>query len=126
MPPHESPRRVFLVDDHRWLLDTLAHVLSLEDGIEVCGTATSGEEAIEMLPDHVDVLLTDMRLPGMSGADVVRALATRRPDVACVVVSAKPGVEVRAEALDAGAIAYVEKGDLPALVHTIHTCCAPT
>ncbi|PAP75235.1 response regulator transcription factor [Rubrivirga marina] len=123
--PDQTPRRVFLVDDHRWLLDTLAHALSLEDGIEVCGTAASGEEAIEALPDAVDVLLVDMRLPGMSGPDVVRALADRRPDVACVVVSAKPAVEASAEALDAGAAAYVEKGDFRALVHVIRTCCAP-
>ena len=112
-------RRVFLVDDHHWLLEIQARVLGMEDDIEVCGMATSAEAALATLPEAVDVLVVDLALPGMGGLDLIREVHARRPGLACVVLSAQPAVEVEAAALDAGAAAYVEKGDSPSLYAAI-------
>lgn len=119
-------RRVFLVDDHRWLLEIQARTLGLEDDIDVCGMATSAEEALEALPEAVDVLLVDLTLPGMSGVDLIREVRACRPALSCVVLSAQPAVEAAAAARDAGAAAYVEKGDVPALLAAIRAAAPPT
>jgi len=120
--PSALPLRVFLVEDHAWLLETETLLLEMQDGLTVCGSAGSGEEALETLPDAVDVVVADLKLPGMNGLDLVRALAERRPDVACLILSARPAVEVAAAALDAGAVAYVEKGDGTVLVDALLAC----
>lgn len=117
-----TPLRVFLVEDHPWLLDTLSRVIGMQDDLEVCGTAASAEDALASLPAAVDVLVADYRLPGVNGLDLVVALTERRPEVACIIASAHPAVEVAASARDAGAAAYVEKGDAHALLAAIRAC----
>lgn len=120
--PADRPVRVFLVEDHSWLLETQSRFLEMQEGIAVCGSATTAEAALDSLPDETDVVVTDMRLPGMSGIDLLRALAEQRPGVAGLIHSARPAVEVAAAARDAGAVAYVEKGDMAALIAAIHAC----
>lgn len=119
-PPEVTvPFRLFLVDDHPWLLETQAHMLDLEPDLEVAGTAPDAETALERLPDEVDLAVVDLTLPGMSGLDLIRALVERRPGLPCLVLSAYPAVQHAAAARDAGAVDYVEKGDPYALLAAI-------
>ncbi|WP_412061871.1 response regulator transcription factor [Rubrivirga sp. IMCC45206] len=120
--PDSPPLRVFLVEDHPWLLETHARAINLQPDLEVCGTATTGAAALDGVPSDADVVLVDLRLPDMAGLDVIRALAARQPPPACLVVSARPAVEAAAASLEAGAHAYVEKGDAGALFAAIRAC----
>ncbi len=118
--------QLFLVDDHAWLLEMQARSLNLEPDFEVVGTALSAEAALDGLPNSADLALVDLTLPGMSGLDLIRALADLRPGLPCIVLSAYPGVEHAAAARDAGAVDYVEKGDPKALLAAIRQTLAST
>lgn len=118
--------RLYLVDDHAWLLEMQARMLDLEPDFEVVGTALSAEAALDDLPDDVDLALVDLTLPGMTGLDLIRVLRDQRPGLPCLVLSAYPGVQHAAAARDAGAAAYVEKGDPKALLAAIRQTLAPT
>lgn len=77
--------RVFLVDDEPPALRWLTTLLEQEEDVEVCGTATEGAEAIEGIRrERPDLVLLDVRMPEMSGFDLVRALGTDRPLVVFV------------------------------------------
>ena len=66
---------VLLVDDHPILRQGLAGILSLEDDVEVIGEAPDGESAIGVAARlQPDVIIMDMRLPGMSGAAAIRQI----------------------------------------------------
>lgn len=70
------PIRIVLVDDHPLILDALGALLRAEDGFEVAAACTSGAEALQAVRRHrPDVLILDLRMPDLSGLDVLRALA---------------------------------------------------
>lgn len=67
--------KVMLVDDQNLVRKGVRSLLELSEEIEVIAEANDGTEAIEMLPDaNPDVVLLDMRMPGLSGVDVLRRL----------------------------------------------------
>jgi len=119
------PHRIFVVDDHPVMLDAYTTLLGHDPDLETCGTAKSGAEAIDMLtapsgePD-CDLVVTDYRMAGMNGAELVRRLMTLRPGLPAVVVSAHEDGAFAREALEAGATAFLRKRDLmDTLVPTI-------
>jgi DNA-binding NarL/FixJ family response regulator len=101
--------RVLVVDDHSVVRRGTRKILE-EAGIEVVGEAATAEQALE-LTEHVtcDVVLADVRLPGMSGIELVTELRQHRPGTRVLVLSSygDPGY-VRA-ALEAGAAGYMLK-----------------
>lgn len=101
--------RVLVVDDHPVVRQGTRKILEAA-GIEVAGEAGTAEQALEITERTVpDVVLADVRLPGMSGIELVTELRRRRPDARVLVLSsyADPGY-VRA-ALAAGAAGYLLK-----------------
>lgn len=106
--------RVLLVEDQGMVLGALAALLSLETDIDVVGTAGSAAEALEILAvTPVDVLLTDIEMPGASGLELAAEVRERFRDVRVVILTtfARPGYLRRA--LEAGAAGYLLK-DAPA------------
>ena len=81
------PNRVLIVDDNQDLAENIAEILSLRGyATEI---ATSAEEALpKAIPDGPGILVTDYRLPGMSGADLVREIRQVRRGLRAVVISA--------------------------------------
>lgn len=80
---------ILIVDDE----PLIRHCLLRELRNYACRPLTAGgaSEALEVLErERVDVLLTDYRMPGMTGADLVRYARTLRPDISAVVLSATP------------------------------------
>src|SRR5262249_35256115 len=78
---------------------------------KVCAQAATGEEAIQMFKKHQpDVTLMDLRLPGMSGLDVLRTIQQADPRARCVVLTTYEGDEDIHQALAAGALGYLIKG----------------
>lgn len=120
-----QPNRIFIVDDHPLIRRVLKQVLNLEPTLRVVGEAVSAEDVLHHLDGRQlngqlpDLFLVDFSLPGMDGAELVRKLATKVPDVPCLVVSSHHEPLYVKLALDAGAHGYVIKGDPDMLVSAI-------
>jgi DNA-binding NarL/FixJ family response regulator len=104
--------RTFLVaDDHPMFREALASTLrSLDERVDVLESG-SFNEAVEQLSAgaDIDLILLDLRMPGMSGVKGVRSLRMRRPDIPVAVISALADNYVMHECFDAGAVAYIPK-----------------
>ncbi|RAV08311.1 response regulator [Paenibacillus contaminans] len=81
--------KVLLVDDEPFILEGLKHIIDWEEhGIEIAGQATSGEKAIRFIAEHrVQILLTDIRMLGISGLDVIRHIKDNGLAIKCVILS---------------------------------------
>ena len=103
--------RVLLVDDNAMFGSGLGTLLDLEPGIAVIAHAADGDEAVRLAADlSPDVVVVDLWLPRTSGAEVIRRLRASGPDAPAVVaISAHAGVAAIAEAVAAGACAFVSK-----------------
>jgi len=100
-------RRVLLVEDDVAVRSTLATYLCRE-GFAVVET-TNVNEGLAALTREFDVVITDIRLPGPSGNDLVAALKSRWPETQAIVMTGHRDVEAAAEALNAGADRYLFK-----------------
>ncbi len=95
--------------------EAYAAVLRTTPGLDLCGAAETAEELLGKLAKlDCDLLVTDYRLPGMTGAELVRRLRAARPELPCVVISAHEDETFVREATDAGAAAFIRKRDLVA------------
>ncbi|HPC84641.1 MAG TPA: response regulator [Thermoanaerobaculaceae bacterium] len=103
-------RTVLIVDDEAALVRSIATYLqSFGDDLEVL-TATSGEEGLQILTaHHVDVLLTDVSMPGLDGIALVRHAVDLRPGIRVIVMTAFGTPELEALALREGAMRFVDK-----------------
>lgn len=100
---------LFLVDDHPVVREGIRRLLELDERLSVVGEAGSGEEALERLNGcPADVVLMDIRLPGMDGIEATRQLRARHPDLKIMILSSF-GDEYLAEAIEAGANGYILK-----------------
>ena len=103
--------KVLVVDDHRLMLEAIRVQLEREDDISVVGCVDSGEPVVALVGQTgPDVVLLDVRMPGMDGLTVLEQLQARYPSIAVVMLSGiEDPVLVRA-ALERGAAAFVLKG----------------
>ncbi|MDW8319336.1 MAG: response regulator transcription factor [Anaerolineae bacterium] len=102
-----SPIRVFLVDDHPIVRKGLRELLVEQRDIEVVGEAGNGQEALSAVSVlKPDVVVVDIALPDISGIEVLRSMERRIP---AVILSVYDGRQFVAQALRAGALAYVLK-----------------
>ncbi|RMD86007.1 MAG: sigma-54-dependent Fis family transcriptional regulator [Candidatus Dadabacteria bacterium] len=100
--------RILIVEDDFAMLETCAQVLA-RAGFEV-RTAGSGREALEVLQASAfDVVLTDLRMPEVSGLDVLRAAKHSDPETVVILITAFPTVDTAVEALKQGAADYLLK-----------------
>jgi DNA-binding NarL/FixJ family response regulator len=103
--------RLLLVEDHPIMRLGVAALVSTFPNLEVVAQAGSGEEAIELHRDHdPDVTLVDLRLPGISGVETIRAVRQRKSAARFIVLTTYEGDEDIHQALQAGASGYVIKG----------------
>ncbi|OFW03991.1 MAG: hypothetical protein A3H96_16245 [Acidobacteria bacterium RIFCSPLOWO2_02_FULL_67_36] len=102
--------RILVVDDERSMRELLSIVLK-RDGHEVV-VAENGAAAVEILErERVDILITDIRMPEMSGVDVLREAKRIDPDIISIVMTAYASTDTAVEALRLGAADYVHKTD---------------
>jgi len=93
--------RILIVDDEEDVLDTYIQALSRE-GYQIQGTG-NGFEAIEMVKEQdFDLLLTDIKMPGMSGIETYRAIKQYKPDIVGVAITGYGSMETAIEALELG------------------------
>lgn len=110
----DKPIRVFSVDDHPLLREGIAALVNNQPDMELVGEASTGAEALQHFKQHLpDVTLLDLRLPDMSGIDVLIAIRSEFPDARIVMLTTFEGdVEVQ-RALQAGARGYLLKNMPP-------------
>lgn len=113
---------VLIVDDHALVRAGLAELLEGDDEIQVVGTAANGEEAVEVAErESPDVVLMDLSMPGMGGAEATRRLLATGTDARVVVLTSLSARERILDALDAGAIGYLLKDAEPdELIRGVH------
>jgi DNA-binding NarL/FixJ family response regulator len=103
--------RVLVVEDHNVVRQGLVALLNLVDGIDVVGEAADGEEAIaQFRSQKPDVTLIDLRLPKLSGVEVIQQVRSVSPQARFVVLTTYDGDEDIYRALKTGAKAYLLKG----------------
>lgn len=102
--------RVLLVDDHPVVRDGLAGQLAGQHDMVVVAEAGGGEEALAVLRSRpVDVVVTDLRMPGLGGAALIQAIRQRHPSVQVVVLTTYDTRDDVVPALAAGARGYLLK-----------------
>jgi DNA-binding NarL/FixJ family response regulator len=120
-----TPIRVVLADDHSMVLDGLEELLSLEPDMAVVASCRTGEEALAALRMHqASVLVLDLRMPGMDGLDVLRAIENAKLPTRVVVFTAALDDDEMVDALRLGARGFVLKEMSPRLllqcIRTVH------
>jgi DNA-binding NarL/FixJ family response regulator len=99
--------RVLIADDQRVVRDGLAMIVGMLEGVEVVGTAEDGEQAVTLAGELApDVVLMDLRMPGVNGAEATARLA---PGVAVLVLTTYADDDSLLPALRAGARGYLTK-----------------
>lgn len=105
-----KPKRILVVDDHFMVRMGLSASLNVEADLEVVGEAGTGEAAIDEFRHHLpDLVLMDVRLPGLSGAETTAAILSEFPNARILMLSTHSGEEEVYRALQAGARGYVLK-----------------
>jgi NarL family two-component system response regulator LiaR len=104
------PIRVVLVDDHAMLRRGLRFFLKGFDDLDLVGEASGGREAVELCAQvQPDVVLMDMVMPDMDGAEATCAIRERCPEVQVIALTSFQEEDLVARALQAGAISYLLK-----------------
>lgn len=102
--------RVMLVDDQTLVRQGVRSLLALSSDIEVIAEAPDGETAVQQVPEvKPDVLLLDMRMPGMSGLDVLRKLKEQGTQPPTLILTTFDDDELVLGGLQAGALGYLLK-----------------
>ncbi|HWZ31752.1 MAG TPA: response regulator transcription factor [Bryobacteraceae bacterium] len=117
--------RVLCVDDHPTVLDGLSAIINLQPEMTVIGTASTGRDGLAQFRAlRPDITLVDLRLPDMTGFDVIERMKADFPNARIIVLSSLEGdIDIR-RSLDAGAQGYVVKGmvreELLDVIRTVH------
>ncbi len=111
--------RLMFVDDEEELVSALVERLELR-GIDATGV-TSGDEALEHLLDEpFDVVIMDVKMPGIGGLDVLRTISRRHPEVKVILLTGHGSAEDSEIGRRLGAVAYLQKPvDLEDLLATV-------
>ncbi|MBA1190676.1 UvrY/SirA/GacA family response regulator transcription factor [Pseudomonas entomophila] len=103
--------RVLVVDDHDLVRSGITRMLADIDGLEVIGEADSGEAALKAVRESKpDVVLMDVKMPGIGGLEATRKLLRSHPDIKVVAVTACEEDPFPTRLLQAGAAGYLTKG----------------
>ncbi len=116
---------VLVVEDHHLVRQGLVALLNVAQGLKVVGEAADGVEAVAQIRKHQpDITLIDLRLPRMSGVDVIERIRMETPQARFIVLTTYDGDEDIYRALKAGARAYLLKGmtseELITTIHAVH------
>jgi two-component system NarL family response regulator len=107
---NSKPIRILVVDDHFMVRMGLSASLNVEPDMEVVAEAANGEDALQAYRQHCpNVVLMDLRLPGMSGSDCAAAMMREFPNASILMLSTHSGEEEIYRAMQAGARGYVVK-----------------
>ena len=102
--------RLLIIDDHEMVREGLKAMLTAEPDFEIVGDAANAEQAFELLERlRPDVILLDIRLPGVSGIDVCRTVTERYPETAVIILTTFTDETLVAQCIQAGARGFIVK-----------------
>lgn len=101
-------KKVLVVDDEQDVRDILDSVLKKLDYIPF--VAESGDEALDILKNNkIDVILSDLYMPGMDGIELLKRVRTLRKNIVFLIITAHPTIETAVDAIKKGAYDYLTK-----------------
>jgi DNA-binding NarL/FixJ family response regulator len=102
--------RLLIADDHAIVRSGLKQIFALVPDFCVCAEASHGAEVLELVRQQIfDLLLLDLNMEGISGADLIHRVRAHRPDLPVLVLSMHNEPQVAARMLKAGAGGYITK-----------------
>ncbi len=102
--------RLLIIDDHEMVREGLRAMLAKEHDFEIVGDAANAEQAYELIARlHPDVILLDIRLPGVSGIEVCRTVTERYPETAVIILTTFTDETLVAQCIQAGARGFIIK-----------------
>jgi DNA-binding NtrC family response regulator len=105
MTPHE---RILVVDDEEQMRDLLVKVLERKGyQVSICGNGTEALAFLEREP--VDLVVTDVRMPGLSGMEALRAIKELNPEIVVIIMTAFGSIDQAVQAVKEGAYDYINK-----------------
>ena len=105
--------RVLVADDHAVVRHGLRVLLEAQPGLQVCGEASTGMEAVDYVKKQKpDLLVLDLTMPDMNGLEVMRAIRGESPSTDVLVLTMHFSEELAREMLRCGALGYVLKSDV--------------
>lgn len=116
----ETTTQIFIVEDHPIMRHMVRSYLEEKSEWKVCGEADTASSAREQVPEaEPDLVLIDVALPDMSGIELARVLKEQHPNLILVMLSGHGQKSYIDQALEAGALGYILKGNgkelMPAL-----------
>ena len=122
----QESKRILVVDDEVFICELLEEFLTVQGYYVI--TATDGEEAVSKFESkRPNLVLLDIRMPGMSGIDVLSRIKEIDDSAGVIILSAFGDVEMVQKALNMGAYRYMQKPvELFSLLDTLNDCCKPS
>jgi NarL family two-component system response regulator YdfI len=117
----DKPIRILVADDHLIIRQGLRLILETQEGFELIGEAADGAEAVRLCAElKPDVVLMDLRMPGMDGLTAIERLRVEQPEIAVVILTTFNEDDLMMRGLRAGARGYLLKDtDRETLFNTI-------
>ncbi|MDG2113133.1 MAG: response regulator transcription factor [Actinomycetota bacterium] len=113
--PASAPFRVVVVDDVEWVRSMLSDLLGDVEGVEVCGTASDGDQAVDLvLAARPDAVLMALKMPRVDGISASKDILNRWPEAKILLNTAYGDAALVQSALAAGVVGYVTKDRRPA------------
>jgi two-component system, NtrC family, response regulator PilR len=106
--------RILIVDDEEGMLEVCSDTLAGLPGAEIVAEMRSQIAANRLSSENWDMLIADIRMPGLSGVDLLRLAREKDPTMAVLLITAFPSVETAVESMKLGATDYITKPFLPA------------
>jgi DNA-binding NarL/FixJ family response regulator len=105
-----KPIQVLVIDDHQLIIDGLKSILEGESDVIFAGGANNMDEAMAFIENFpVDVVLTDINLPGESGVEIARMVKDINPEIQILALTMHEDIEMITRMVDAGASGYILK-----------------
>lgn len=118
----DNKKRILVVEDDAEMRSLLKDFFE-EDGFEIDSVSNGPEAFRRIAREPFDLIITDIRMPGLTGLDILPGIKKLQPEVSIIVITAFGSEEVRRKALERGATAYLEKpilfNKLRTLVHEV-------
>ena len=120
-----EPIKLFLVDDHKIFVEGVANILSTVPSVHVEGWAHNGPDTLSFLANtEVDVVITDIEMPGMNGIELAKTIKEAYPDIKVIALSMFDKGEIIHSLVDTGAEGYllkdIEKHELVEAIEQVH------